>query len=95
MSECHYKQLKRQRLQVTFSCHRSLHPRHYYLAFFDILYHNGRSLLDTPYNVRRSILQQAIRCIPGFVSDYASDYGVKIELIRAVLPDTISRTSSS
>lgn len=42
--------------------------RHHFLAFFDVLYLNGESLLNETYDARRSVLESVIRPIKGFVS---------------------------
>jgi hypothetical protein len=44
------------------------HHRHYYLAFFDILYLDGEPLLKKPYDTRRRCLEGVVQTIPGFVS---------------------------
>ena len=41
--------------------------RHLCLAFFDVLHLDGRSLLLTPYERRRAVLERLINVIPGFV----------------------------
>jgi DNA ligase 4 len=41
--------------------------RHLMLVFFDILYIDGRSLLMEPYSTRRSMLEELILPIEGFV----------------------------
>lgn len=42
--------------------------RHLCLAFFDVLYANGQSLLLQTYDQRRVMLETIINPIPGFVS---------------------------
>jgi len=42
--------------------------RHFMVVFFDMLYVDGRSLLQEPYSTRRALLKDTIREIEGFVS---------------------------
>jgi DNA ligase 4 len=41
--------------------------RHFLLVFFDILYIEGQSLLDEPYQKRRKKLEVIVQVIEGFV----------------------------
>jgi DNA ligase-4 len=42
--------------------------RHFMVVFFDILYVDGKGLLQEPYSTRRALLKDTIREIEGFVS---------------------------
>lgn len=42
--------------------------QHFMVVFFDMLYVDGKSLLQEPYSTRRALLKDTIREIEGFVS---------------------------
>lgn len=42
--------------------------RHFMLVFFDILFIDGRNLLNEPYHIRRGILREVVHEITGYVS---------------------------
>ncbi|KIJ55558.1 hypothetical protein M422DRAFT_240172 [Sphaerobolus stellatus SS14] len=42
--------------------------RHLMVVFFDIMFLDGESLMDHKYDTRRTLLEQTISVIPGFVS---------------------------
>lgn len=46
------------------------HPpdRHHFLAFFDVLFLDGESLLNETYDTRRSVLERVVKPVKGFVS---------------------------
>lgn len=52
-------------LLITYSAVQG--DRHPLLAFFDILHLNGLSLLKTPYEERRAMLEQTVGRLEGFV----------------------------
>ncbi|QRV88820.1 ATP-dependent DNA ligase [Ceratobasidium sp. AG-Ba] len=66
--------------------------RHLALVFFDILYLDGQSLLDTAFEQRRKLLEQVVHRIPGWVG--LSD-GVWISLSDSTNDNNTQSSSST
>ncbi|KAG8745643.1 hypothetical protein FRC10_007340 [Ceratobasidium sp. 414] len=65
--------------------------RHLALIFFDILSLDGQSLLGRPFEQRRKILEEVVRCVPGWVG---ISNGAWINLTEDNNTDTQSSTQS-